>query len=82
METEILSDEELAEHAQAWRRQALRGDRNARAPAHAYESALRQRVRATVAAELLASAASAKQERKRPWWRLFWPSQDGGGASA
>jgi len=65
-----LSDAELAEQAQAWRRLALRGDRDARAPAHAYETALRERVRAsTAAAELSASAP----EVKRPWWRRWWP---------
>jgi hypothetical protein len=71
-----LSDAELAEHAQAWRRRALRGDRNARAPAHAYETALRERVRATVAAELMASAAATQPQRKRPWWRAWWPEPD------
>jgi hypothetical protein len=71
-----LTDAELAEHAQAWRRQALRGDRSARAPAHAYETALRERVRASVAAELIANASNAP-EAKRPWWRVFWPSQNG-----
>jgi len=71
-----LSDAELAEHAKAWRRQALRGDRNARAPAHAYETALRERVRASEVAELMATAMSNEPERKRPWWRFLWPSQD------
>ena len=75
-----LTDDELAEHAHAWRRQALRGDRSARAPAHAYETALRERVRASVAADLIASASNAQPETKRPWWRMFWPSQ-GGSAS-
>ncbi|WP_076998889.1 hypothetical protein [Variovorax sp. KK3] len=67
-----LSDEELAEQAQAWRRLALRGDRSARAPAHAYETALRERTRASVAAELIASASAAPAP-KRPWWRRLWP---------
>jgi hypothetical protein len=71
-----MTDTELAEHARAWRRQALRGDRSARAPAHAYETALRERVRASVAAELIAKPADAP-EAKRPWWRLFRPSQNG-----
>ena len=72
-----LTDEQLAEHAQAWRRQALRGDRRARAPAHAYETALRERVRASVAAELIAERFECRSEAKRPWWRSFWPSQNG-----
>ena len=73
-----LTDEELAEHARAWRRLALRGDRSARAPAHAYETSLRERVRASVAAELTANAGMADLSQKRPWWRRFWPSQGGG----
>ncbi|WP_143694686.1 hypothetical protein [Variovorax sp. JS1663] len=68
-----LSNEELAEHAQAWRRLALRGDRSARAPAHAYETALRERVRASMAAELIANATAAGPAPKRPWWRRLWP---------
>jgi hypothetical protein len=72
-----LTDTELAEHAQAWRRQALRGDRSARAPAHAYETALRERVRASVAAELITRAAREPESKRRPWWRLLWPSQNG-----
>ena len=68
-----LSDAELAEQAHAWRRLALRGDRNARAPAHAYETALRERVRASMAAELIANASAAAPEPKRPWWRRLWP---------
>ncbi|VTU18654.1 MULTISPECIES: hypothetical protein [unclassified Variovorax] len=76
-----LTDDELAEHAKAWRRQALRGDRSARAPAHAYETALRERVRASVAAELMTSAAAPARERKRPWWRAWWPSQGDGSSS-
>ncbi|WP_345538009.1 hypothetical protein [Variovorax defluvii] len=67
-----LSNEELAAQAQAWRRLALRGDRGARAPAHAYETALRERVRATMAAELIANA-TAGPAPKRPWWRRLWP---------
>jgi len=70
-----LTDAELAEHAHTWRRLALRGDRGARAPAHAYETALRERVRASMAAELMAGAAAAAPEPKRPWWRRWWPSQ-------
>jgi len=76
-----LTDDELAEHAKAWRRQALRGDRDARAPAHAYETALRERVRSSVAAELMAQAAAAVPERKRPWWLAWWPSQGGNDSS-
>lgn len=68
-----LTDAELAEQAQAWRRLALRGDRSARAPAHAYETALRERVRASMAAELIANAAEAGRAPKRPWWRRLWP---------
>lgn len=71
-----LSNEELAEQAQAWRRLALRGDRSARAPAHAYETALRERVRATMAAELIANATAASPTPKRPWWRRLWPLSD------
>jgi hypothetical protein len=76
-----LTDDELAEHAKTWRRQALRGDRGARAPAHAYETALRERVRSSVAAELLTQAAAATPERKRPWWLAWWPSQGGDDSS-
>jgi hypothetical protein len=65
-----MTDAELAEHARAWRRQALRGDRSARAPAHAYETALRERMRASTAAQLM-DAAAAPPQPKRPWWRLF-----------
>lgn len=70
-----LTDDELAEHAAAWRRQALRGNRSARAPAHAYETALRERVRTSVAAELTANAVLAPQA-KQPWWRR-WLSPSG-----
>jgi hypothetical protein len=72
-----LSDAELAEQAHAWRRLALRGDRSARAPAHAYETALRERVRASMAAELIANASAAAPESKRPWWRRWWPLSTG-----
>jgi hypothetical protein len=72
-----LSDAELAEQAHAWRRLALRGERRARAPAHAYETALRERVRASMAAELMANA-SAAPEPKRPWWRRWWPLSTSG----
>lgn len=75
-----LTDDELAEHAKAWRRQALRGDRSARAPAHAYETALRERVRASIAAELMAGAGAPAPGRKRPWWLAWWPSQAEGGS--
>ncbi|MBU1357954.1 MAG: hypothetical protein KKC85_06325 [Gammaproteobacteria bacterium] len=77
-----LTDEELAEQARAWRRLALRGDRSARAPAHAYETALRERVRASMAAELTANAAMTDPARRRPWWRRFWPSQGSGNHAA
>jgi hypothetical protein len=70
-----LNDEELAQHAAAWRRQALRGDRNARAPAHAYETALRTRVRTSVAAELMSHDVPAPEPTK-PWWRR-WLSASG-----
>ena len=70
-----LTDNELAEHAAAWRRQALRGDRSARAPAHAYETALRERVRISVAAELTSKAELEPQPRQ-PWWRR-WLSPSG-----
>jgi hypothetical protein len=70
-----LSDAELAEQAQLWRRLALRGDRSARAPAHAYETALRERTRASMAAELIANSASAPAP-KRPWWRRIWPAAE------
>ena len=72
-----LTDAELAEQAQAWRRLALRGDRSARAPAHAYETALRERVRASMAAELIANATAAGPAPKRPWWRRLWPLSAG-----
>jgi hypothetical protein len=34
---------------------------------------LRERVRASMAAELIANASAAAPEPKRPWWRRLWP---------
>lgn len=64
-----LSDLELAQHAQEWRRQALQGAPNAGDPARAYEAEMRRRLGgATLSASL---AAQAPARRSRPWWR-FW----------
>ncbi len=74
-----LNDDDLAAYASHWRRLALRGELNARAPAHIYETALRERVRATEAAALMVEAEDTEAVvAKRPWWRRWRPDNVAG----
>lgn len=62
-----LPDEWLATAACDQRRLALRGNTHAFGRAHELERELRRR--AGVPATLLAPAALAHSQEKRPWWR-------------
>lgn len=68
---EQLSDEQLLELARQWRREALRGDRNARGYAHVYEAEHRRRVGVTAvpgrALDLRPLAVLPSKARWRFW---------------
>jgi hypothetical protein len=68
-----LSDGELAGLAKALRAEALRGVREARAPAHLYESELRRRRGRTPPADAGALDLRPLDARTiRPHWWAFW----------
>ena len=72
--TEIteLNDDDLPRFAQEWRQRALRGDKQARGVAHALETELRRRGRATAPAPVeLDTRPATLRQPARPWWR-FW----------
>lgn len=72
MGNDEFSDEELAERASEWRRQALRGVRDARGIAHEYETELLRRRRAAGVVKATAELEMALlAPPERPWWK-FW----------
>jgi hypothetical protein len=68
MQTEELTDEQLAAAAHVWHRRAFHGEKHARSVALQLERELRRRagVPESEPAELAAAL-----RRRRPWWR-FW----------
>ncbi|MBT2299603.1 hypothetical protein J7E70_03915 [Variovorax paradoxus] len=70
METEDLTDEQLAASAHVWRRRAFHGEKHARSVALRLEGELRRR-----AGMLEDKSATfddkATGKRRRQWWR-FW----------
>jgi hypothetical protein len=64
-----LDDAELKRLAVFWRAQALRGDREAHAVAHALKVAYRRRLRESQLARLPAEPAAPPQ----PWWKFWAP---------
>jgi hypothetical protein len=69
METEDLTDEQLAASAHVWRRRAFHGEKHARSVALRLEREMRRR--AGVPESELAPFDHAASKRRRPWWR-FW----------
>ncbi len=69
-----IPEDELMALAQQWRREALRGSKDARGTAHFYESELRRRRKSE--AGVLTDAALdtrslAPRVESRPWWRRW-----------
>jgi len=69
-----IEDEELHTLASAWRKRALRGDKDANGIAHALEVEQRRRTRASQMQQL---PRDPEPLSARPWWR-FWRGDDGG----
>ena len=68
---ERLSDEELLDLARQWRREALRGDRNARGYAHVYEVEHRRRVGLAATPSRPLDLRPLAVLPSKPRWR-FW----------
>ena len=67
-----LSGDDLQALARQWRREALRGDREARGRAYLYEAELRRRVGSPVqVSHSLDTRPLSLRARPRSWWR-FW----------
>lgn len=69
-----IPDDELMALAQQWRREALRGSKDARGTAHFYESELRRRRKSetgVVANSVPHIRCSAGRAKSQPWWRLW-----------
>lgn len=69
METEDLTDEQLAASAHVWRRRAFHGEKHARCMALRFERELRRR--AGVPENESAGFDGKSAGKRRPWWR-FW----------
>jgi hypothetical protein len=71
METEDLTDEQLAASAHVWRRKAFHGEKHASSVALHFEREPQRR--AGVPESTLASfKAKTKATRGRSWWRFIW----------
>jgi hypothetical protein len=82
-EFEKLTDEEVHELAQHWRREALRGNKDARGRAHAYEVEHRRRVGSVGRAPtVLRSDAPLGDLPMKATWRSRWSRFAGGGEFA
>ena len=69
-----IPEDELMALAQQWRREALRGSRDARVTAHFYEAELRRRKKGEISVvtdSALDTRSLAARVASRPWWRLW-----------
>ena len=69
-----IPEDELMALAQQWRREALRGSRDARGTAHFDESELRRRKKGEISVvtdSALDTRSLAARVASRPWWRLW-----------
>ena len=71
METEDLTDEQLAASAHVWRRKAFHGEKHASSVALHFERELQRRAGVPESRSATLDAKT-KATRRRSWWRFIW----------
>lgn len=71
METEDLTDEQLAASAHVWRRRAFHGEKHASSVALHFERELQRRAGVPEGTPASSDATEA-EKRRRSWWRFIW----------